>query len=136
MKKKSILLLFSVLALTVVIVISGLIVYLLNINMSATVGQQGDVTVFIAEQQWTNGTTIPWGTVHFGDNYLPINITSNVNTELTPTIAGAPTGWTISLSLNSTTIDAFGAVTGNVVLTVPSGALAQEYNWASTLTIE
>jgi hypothetical protein len=136
MKKKSLLLLFTVLALTVVMVISGLMVYLLNINMSATVSQQGTVTVFIDDQQWNNGTTIPWGTVSYGDNYLPINITSNVNTALTPSIEGAPEGWIISLSLNSTTIDAFGAVTGNVVLTVPSDALAQEYNWASTLTVE
>jgi hypothetical protein len=136
MNKKFFLLLASVMALTVVMLISGLVFYLANFNMSATVAQQGTVTVFINGQQWNNGTTIPWGTVNFGNNTLPINITSTVNTVLTPSITGAPSGWLISLSLNSTTIDAFGSVIGTVVLTVPSNATAHDYNWSSSLTVQ
>lgn len=138
MKKKSLLFLVSVVALAVVMLVSGLVFYVLNVTMTATVETQGTVTVKIDNQTWENGTTIPWGTIHVGTNTLPIIITSNVNTVLTASITGVPTGssWTIALSLNSTTVAPFDTASGNIVLTLPSNAVANTYSWSATLMVQ
>ena len=135
MRKKSLLFLVSVVALAVIMLVSGLVFYVLNITMTATVQPQGTVTVLISGTTWTNASTIPWGTVYVGNNTLPINITSNVNTVLTPSISGAPAGWAITLALNSTTIAPFSTASGNIVLTIPSNAVANTYSWSATLMV-
>ena len=99
MRKKNILLLVLVCALSTVTLVSALTVLsVFTIPMTATVATQGSVAITINGQAYTDGTPIGWGTVYWGTTTESITIQNNANTALTPSIVntGLPTGWSIS----------------------------------------
>ena len=139
MKRKSLLILSFVVALSALMVISAAITYTLNFNMSANVAESGTVTITIGSTDYTNGQSlnINWGTVTPGQpSNQAITIHNNVNNAVTPSIVatGLPTGWTLTLS-DTSAISAFGTVTRNIVLNVPSNALASNPSWTAVLTV-
>jgi hypothetical protein len=139
LKKKSILILSFVVALSALMVISAAITYTLSFNMSANVAESGTVTITIGSTDYTNGQSlnINWGTVTPGQQSTQaITIHNNVNNAVTPSIVatGLPTGWTLTLS-DTSAISAFGTVSRNLVLSVPSNALASNPSWTAVLTV-
>jgi hypothetical protein len=135
--KKSISLIIAVAALSAIMVISAATVYTFNTTNQATVPISGTVTVTIGSTTYNDGQTLPidWGVVSIGQNTKQITINSIVNTPVTPAITSSnlPSGWTLTLS-NTNPISAGASVTMNIVLTVPSGALATSYNWNAQIT--
>ncbi len=138
MRKKSLLILATVVALSAIMVISATTIYSLNFNMNANIAPSGTVTITIGSTDYTNGQTldINWTTVNVGANNQAITIHNNVNTPVTPSIVGTglPSGWTLTLSDNSA-ISAFGTTTINIVLTVPSNQAAGPYSWTAVLNV-
>jgi hypothetical protein len=93
---------------------------------------QGDNPVYV-----DNGASIPikWGTVHTGENTRTVTITNNAkvnfNTHLSTT--NLPEGWTLTFSLNNHPVSPGKAVTGTLILTVPSHAAIGNYHWGARL---
>lgn len=139
MKKKSLLIISIIVALSALTIISAAITYTLNFNMSANVAEGGTVTITIGSTDYTNGQSLTnnWGTVTPGQQYTQaITIHNNVNNAVTPSIVatGLPTGWTLTLS-DTSAISAYGTVSRNLVLNVPSNALASSPSWTAVLTV-
>jgi hypothetical protein len=139
LRKKSLLILFTVVALSAIMLISAATIYTtLTLNMTAHVAEAGTVTITINNVNYTNAQTLslPWNTVNVGDNTVAVKIYNNVNTAVTPTITptGLPTGWTLTLS-DTGSIPARGVVTRNLVLTVPADSNAGDYSWSAVLNV-
>ena len=139
MKKKSLLILSTVVALSAIMVISAALTYTLNFNMNANVLESGAVTITIGGTTYNNNDNlaINWTTVTPGQQYTKtMTITSTVNNAVTPTLTptGLPSGWTLTLS-DTSAIPAKGTVTRDLVLTVPSDALASSPSWTAVLTV-
>jgi hypothetical protein len=153
MRKKGLLIIATVVALSAIMVISAATIFRVNINMNASVSPSstptpnpsptptptGTVTIVIGTTTYTDGQTIDnfgWGTVHSGDNTQEITINNNRNEAVTPSIAttGLPTGWTLSLS-NTNPILAGQSVQMNIVLHVPSDAASGSYSWTAELNV-
>jgi hypothetical protein len=139
LKKKSLLILATVLALSVVMLVSAASYLTFTFNMTGTVGEGGTVTVNIGGTTYNTGDSFPiaWGTVSPGQTYTQsITIHNNVNTPVTPGISTSlsSTYGTITLSSNAA-IPANGQTTVNVVFTVSSSAPAGAIPaWTATLT--
>jgi hypothetical protein len=139
LKKKTLLIISLIAALSTVMIISAAVTYNLSFNMSANVAEQGTVTVTIGSTDYTNGQSlnINWGTVTPGQQYTQaITIHNNVNNAVTPSIVatGLPTGWTLTLD-DTGAISAFGTVSRNLVLNIPSNALVSSPSWTAVLTV-
>jgi hypothetical protein len=139
MKKKNLLIITLILALSSLMIISAAVTYTLNFNMSANVAEAGTVTITIGSTDYTNGQSlnINWGTVNAGQQYTQaITIRNNVNNAVTPSIVatGLPAGWTLTLN-DTSAISAFGTVSRNLVLNVPSNALVSNPSWTAVLTV-
>jgi len=139
LRKKSLLILLTVVALSAIMLISAATIYTLNFTtMTANVAQSGTVTVTVNTQNYTNGQslTFDWGTVAIGQNTLSIIIYNNVNAPVTPSITptNLPSGWTLTLS-DTSAISAYGTVTRSLELTVPSNPTAGDYSWSATLNV-
>lgn len=139
MRKKSLLILSTVVAFSAIMVISAALTYTLNFNMTANVAESGTVTITIGSTNYTNGQSldINWGSVSPGSQYTKaITIHNNVNNAVTPSIVatGLPSGWTLTLSDNSS-VAAGGSVTRDLVLNVPSNAVAGNPGWTAVLTV-
>lgn len=137
MKKKNILLLVLVCALSTVTLVSALTVLsVFTIPMTATVATQGSAAITINQQAYTSGTPINWGTVNWGTTNESITIQNNANTALTPSIvnSGLPTGWSLTLSLNQP-IAAGQSATGTLTLTVPNTAASGDNSWSSAISV-
>jgi hypothetical protein len=119
-------------------VISAAAVFTFNFNMSADVELAGTVIVEINNVNYTNAQTLnfSWGTVVAGEHTQAIKIYNQVNTAVTPSIqaTGLPSGWTLTLS-DTSAIPAYGTVTRNMVLTVPSNPIMGSYSWSATLNV-
>ena len=139
MKKKGLLILATVVALSSVMIVSAASYLTLTLNMNATVAESGTVTVTIDGTTYNTGQSlsINWGTVTPGQQYThSITIHNNVNNAVTPAVAttGLPSGWTLALSSNAA-IPATSDATLNLVLTVSSTAPAGSTPaWTATLT--
>jgi hypothetical protein len=139
MRKKRLTIIVSVAVLSVVMLVSAAALYnTLLFRMNATVVESGTVIVVVDGTTYTNGQSlsINWGNVTTGNYTKAINITSTVNTPVTPAIVttGLPSGWALALS-DVSPIPAYGNVTRNLVLTVPSHPLSGTPNWNTTLTV-
>jgi hypothetical protein len=139
LRKKSLLILSVVVALSAVMLISAATIYTsLTLNMTANIAEAGTVTITLNNVNYTNTQTLPvaWGTVVAGANNYEVKIYNNVNAAVTPVITptGLPTGWTLTLSDNSA-IAPNGVVTRNLVLTVPSNPTAGSYSWSAVLNV-
>ena len=139
LRKKSLLILSAVVALSAIMLISAAAIYTtLTLNMTATVAEAGTVTITINNVNYTNTQTlsVDWGSVVAGANNYQIKIYSNVNTAVTPSVTptGLPTGWTLTLS-DTSAIPANGVVTRNLVLTVPSDPTSGSYSWSAVLNV-
>jgi hypothetical protein len=139
LKKKTLLIISLIAALSTVMIISAAVTYNLSFNMSANVAEQGTVTVTIGSTDYTNGQSlnINWGTVTPGQQYTQaITIQNNVNNVVTPSIVatGLPTGWTLTLN-DTSALSAFGTVSRNLVLNIPSNALVSSPSWTAVLTV-
>lgn len=138
MKRKSLLLIFSVIALSAIMIVSAALVYTLNSTQDTTVPPIGTVTITIDTVTYTTGQTwdFTWLNPEIGTpNVKAITINNNYNTPITPALVatGLPAGWTLTLS--STDPIANGAsVQRNVVLTIPSGTAAGPYSWSAQIT--
>jgi hypothetical protein len=119
-------------------VISAAAFFTLNMNMTANVEQAGSVIVEINGTNYTNAQSldIDWGAVTEGEHTQAIKIYNQVNTAVIPSIEtiGLPSGWALDLS-DTSSIAAFGTVTRNLVLTVPSSPLMGPYSWSATLNV-
>lgn len=138
MRKRSFLIIGSVIALSSIMLISAALLYTLNFNMNTTVAESGSVTVTIDSTTYTNGQSlsINWSSVTPGQQYnKAITIHNGVNNAVTPALGttGLPSGWSLTLS-DTSSIPANSEVTRNIVLTVPSGALAGTSSWTAKLT--
>ena len=139
MRKKSFLILATVVTLSAVMLVSAVSYLTFTFNMNATVVEGGTVTVTIGSTTYTTGQSlsIDWGSVTPGQvKTQAIIIHNNVNAPVTPSIAntGLPSGWSLAIS-NTTAIPAFSDSTMNVVLTVSSTASAGAVPaWTSTLS--
>ena len=139
MRKKTLLILVSVCALSMVTLISALTaLYTFNVSMTATVASQGSVSILINSGNCTNGApiTLDWGAVQWGDNTKAITIVNNANTALTPGIgtSSLPSGWALTLSLNQA-IPAGQNATGTLTLNVPTSTVAGSYSPTATITV-
>lgn len=138
MRKRSFLIIGSVMALSSILLISAALIFTLNFNMNATVAETGAVTVTIGSTTYNNGETlsIDWGTVTPGQTYSNVvTIHNNVNKAVTPAITptNLPSGWTLTLN-DTSSIPAKSDSVRSIVLTVPSNALASSPSWTATLT--
>jgi hypothetical protein len=102
--------------------------------------QDQKVTVIIDSQTYTsNNAAIPikWGTVNFGDNTKTVTITNNADTNLSPhlNVAGLPSGWTMTFSLEDQNLTADACETGTLTLNVPSDTEAGSYSWSASITL-
>ena len=139
MRKKTLLILVSVCALSMVTLISALTAfYTFSVSMTATVASQGSVSILINSGNYTNGApiTLDWGAVQWGDNTKAITIVNNANTALTPGIgtSSLPSGWALTLSLNQP-IPAGQNATGTLTLNVPTSTAAGSYSPTATITV-
>ncbi len=141
MKRRSLLIISAVIALSAIMLISAAAIFSLNFDMNATVPPTGAVTVTIGSTTYSDdeSLSIDWGTVTPGTPMTTTVIINNgANYPVTPAIEAtglptAPSGW--SLTLNDTsTIPAYTNVTRDIVLTVPIGALAGTPSWTAKLT--
>ena len=138
MKKREVLILMLVLALS--IAVSGTAYACLGTNALAkdavTVTIQGDNAVYTC-----NGGAIPisWGSIQSGDNTQTITITNNGNTDLKPRLTAAssslPQGWTLACSLENQPIPAGKSATGTLTLNVPANTGCGTYNWRASITL-
>jgi hypothetical protein len=144
LKRKSLLILATVVALSVVMLVSAASYLTFTFNMTGTIAEGGTVTVTIGTTTYNTGQSldINWNTIAAG-NVVPvqtytqsITIHNNVNNAVTPGIATTLSSTYGTITLSSTTaIPANGQTTVNVVFTVsstaPAGAIPA---WTATLT--
>lgn len=125
-KITSILLIASVAAIIVTVGYAAL-----TFNMTGTVSQTGSLTYILDGAEWTE-TDIDWGTVTPGStNTKPLNVNNQMNIPVTPQlITTLPAGWTITWTLNSTSISVTTLSTGTLSLIVPSDATAGAFSIA------
>ena len=139
MRKKSLLIIATVVALSAVMLVSALSYLTFTFNMNATVVEGGTVTVTIGSTTYNTGQSLAlnWGTVTPGQQYTQaITIHNDVNNAVTPSIAttSLPSGWTLALS-STAAIPANSDAALNLVLTVSSTAPAGSTPaWTATLT--
>ena len=137
MRKKLLLILISICALSIGTLISASVLYSFSVTMNSTVAPQGSASILIDSGNYTDGAsiTLDWGTVLWGANNKTITIVNNANTALTPSIttSSLPTGWTLTLSLNQP-IPAGQQAAGTLTLYVPTGTAAASYT-SMTATI-
>jgi hypothetical protein len=139
LKRKSLLILAIVVALSAVMLVSAVSYLTFTFNMTGTVLEGGTVTVTIDNTSYNTGDSLPiaWGSVSPGQQYThSITIHNNVNTPVTPGIATTLSSTYGTIALSSTTaIPANGQATVNVVFSVsstaPAGAIP---TWTATLT--
>jgi hypothetical protein len=139
MRKKRLFTILSVVALTVIALVSAAVLYTtLTFNMNATVAEAETVRIIIDGTTYTDGQqlNINWGTVSAGQYTKAITITSTVNVPVTPSVStvNLPSGWTLTLS-DTSPIPAHGSVTRNLVLTVPSNPAVGNPSWTATLKV-
>jgi hypothetical protein len=137
LRRKNILLLVLVCALSTITLVSALTVLsVFTIPMKGTVATQGNVAITIDGQAYTDGTQINWNTVNWGTNTKAIVIQNNANTALTPSIVNTnlPSGWTLTLSLNQP-IASGDSATGTLTLTVPTSTASGDYSWSSAISV-
>jgi hypothetical protein len=137
LRKKSLLIL-GVIGLSLVLLVSAASYLSFTFNMSATVAEAGAVTITVDSTTYNTGESMSfnWGTVSVGANTHIVTITSTVNKNVTASISapGIPSGWTLGLN-DTSAIPAFGTVTRELVLTVPSNPTAGTFSWSSVLTV-
>jgi hypothetical protein len=138
LNRKSLLLIFSVIALSAIMIVSAALVYTLNSTQQTIVPPLGSVTITIDTTTYNTGQTwdYTWLNPSIGTpNVKSITINNLYNTIVTPAIVatGLPTGWTLTLS-STDPIAAGASVQRDVVLTIPSGTAAGPYSWSAQIT--
>jgi hypothetical protein len=139
LKKKSLLILATVAALSAIMLVSAVSYLTFTFNMNANVTEGGTVTVTIGSTTYNTGQSlsVDWGSVTPGQvKTQAITIHNNVNAPVTPSIAatGLPSGWSLALS-STAAIPAFSDAPMNLVLTVSSTAPAGPVTaWTATLS--
>jgi hypothetical protein len=139
LKRKSLLILATVVALSVVMLVSAASYLTFTFNMTGTVLEGGTVTVTIGTTTYNTGDSFPiaWDTVSPGQTYTQsITIHNNVNNAVIPGIATTLSSTYGTITLSSVApIAANGQTTVNIVFTVsgtaPAGAIPA---WTATLT--
>lgn len=144
MRKKSLLILAMVVALSMTTLIAATIYTTFNVGMTATVPVVVDatkVTIGIGSSTYHSGDSIslPWGQIQIGTNTQSLTITNNANVALVPAVSSTdlPSGWELSLSLptDQTNVAAGGSATATLTLTVPSNATAGTYSWSASIEV-
>jgi hypothetical protein len=138
-RKKSLLIIVTVMALSAVMVISAASLFSFNVNMNANVLEAGAVTVTVDSTTYNTGESfaVNWGDVQPGQTYTKsVTIHNNVNAVVTPSITSTLSSAYGTITLSSLTpIAANTDATVNIVFTVSSTAPAGTISaWTAALS--
>jgi len=98
----------------------------------ATIDSAVPLTFLLDGEAWTETDTIEWGTIYPSDVLvatLQATNVGNVDTNVTLYSANLPLDWTITWASNKTILAPLANVSGDLTITVASGAGAGDYSW-------
>ena len=115
------------------------VVVQMQVPMQATVPSELTFTTTIDGEPWTGGTTLDWGTVTPGITYLSsldVANTGTITAKVYLYYEPLPTDWTLTWSMNGTTLTPTQHAIADIELTVPASASGGTFNWGTYIKLE